>query len=219
VLEGLHAAGADAGDAVLQGSSAGQLLQEEGSSAAAAAGLKPVQEWVFEEVDCKGGAVHGSSSSDGASTSDSSMLPVLSGKSGSRTAAGASAAEVAAAVEAEGQQSPYVIFRGAAQMLAMLLVMYLLLEVAAAVYKGRSPAQLLLLSLTQLKELLGIMLVPLAMMCLGGVLAVWQFGLGGGPNQADQQPHSPQRVGSLGGGSMSSKGSKSTDLPPELTCT
>jgi hypothetical protein len=44
VLEGLHAAGADAGDAVLQGSSAGQLLQEEGSSAAAAAGLKPVQE-------------------------------------------------------------------------------------------------------------------------------------------------------------------------------
>jgi hypothetical protein len=90
-------------------------------------------------------------------------------------------------------------------MLAMLMVMYLLLEVVAAVYKGRSPAQQLLTSLVQLKDLLGIMLVPLAMMCLGGVLAVWQFGLSGSAQQHGQQQRHQQRANSLTGDAAGSK--------------
>jgi hypothetical protein len=81
-------------------------------------------------------------------------------------------------------------------MLAMLLLMYLLLQVCAAVYKGHSPIAQLRSALSQVNDLLGIMLVPLAMMCLGGVLAIWQFGFSEGPAQPGQQQQRVQLHGS-----------------------
>jgi hypothetical protein len=189
-----HAEAAD--DEPSSHSSASAVLQEGGFSPAGAAGLKPVEEWVFEDVDCKGNAA---GEPDCRSPSSSSSNPGLSKPDGKAAAgpAGGVSGDAAAVHESGAQQSPYVIFRGATQMLAMLLVMYLLLEVLAAVYKGRSPAQQLLESLAQLKDLLGIMLVPLAMMCLGGVLAVWQFGLNGGGVQAMERRRQQQRAASM----------------------
>lgn len=55
-LEATHSSTA-AGAAPVSGltaDSSSQLPVEEGSSAAVAAGAKPVHEWVFEDVDCKG---------------------------------------------------------------------------------------------------------------------------------------------------------------------
>lgn len=188
-------------------------MQAAGTSAAAAAGVKPVQEWVFEDVDCKG-------SSSGVGAADISTCDAGSGAEGAgaekaaahklaQPARPASPVQPGAAAGVEdGQQSPLTIFKGAAQMLAMLLVMYLLLEVVAAVYKGRSPAKQLLASLLHLKELMGVMLVPLAMMCLGGVLAVWQFGLtGAGPALLNQQRRG-QRGAMLGAGGVVAASSK-----------
>lgn len=188
-------------DASHSNSSSSSVLHEGVSTAGA--GLKPVEEWVFEDVDCKGAA----GESDCRSPSSSSSNPGLSkpdGKPAAGPAGGVPGAHAAAVRDSGSQQSPYVIFRGATQMLGMLLVMYLLLEVLAAVYKGRSPAWQLLESLTQLKELLGIMLVPLAMMCLGGVLAVWQFGLNG-TSQASERRRQQQRAASMTANAPASK--------------
>jgi hypothetical protein len=158
-----------------------------------------VQDWKFEEVVCK------KSSSDvgdnSSSSGEGSSLKKRSGKQGGRTAADAGAGAGAA----DGQQSPYVIFRGAAQMLAMLLLMYLLLQVCAAVYKGHSPVSQLRAALSQVKDLLGIMLVPLAMMCLGGVLAIWQFGFSEGPAQPGQQQQRMQQQSSVKGDAAGGK--------------
>jgi hypothetical protein len=174
-----------------------------------------VQKWVFEDVDCKvlsksdcHAPVGSSSSPD--SGNDVSALTKPAGK----FAHGASGTVAGAAVDSDGQQSPYMVFRGATQMLVMLMVMYLLLEVVAAVCKGRSPAQQLLMSLVQLKDLLGIMLVPLAMMCLGGVLAVWQFGLSGSSQQHGQQQRHQQQANSL---RRDAAGSKAAGKAASLT--
>jgi hypothetical protein len=206
VLDAQGGAAAEAEAGTDAPSSSSDNVQEVGSSAATAAGVTPVQEWVFEDVDCKGSSMPdcqapvGSSSSPD-STDDAGALAKPAGKSGP----GASGSVASAGAESDGQQSPYMIFRGAAQMLAMLTVMYLLLELVAAVYKGRNPAEQLLASLVQLKDLLGIMLVPLAMMCLGGVLAVWQFGLSGSAQQHGQQQRQQQRANSLTGDAAGSK--------------
>lgn len=205
-LDAQESAAAEAAAHANAQSPSSDSAQEVGSSAAAAAGLTPVQEWVFEDVNCKGssmpdGQVPVGSSSSPDSGNDVSALTKPAGKS----VPGACGSVAGAAAETDGQQSPYMIFRGATQMLAMLMVMYLLLEVVAAVYKGRSPAQQLLTSLVQLKDLLGIMLVPLAMMCLGGVLAVWQFGLSGSAQQHGQQQRHQPRANSLTGDTAGSK--------------
>lgn len=191
-------------DASHSNSSSSSVLQE--GVSAAVTGLKPVEEWVFEDVDCKGAAAGElDCRSPSSSSSNSGLSKPSDGKPAAGPAGGVPGGH-ASAVRDSGshQQSPYVIFRGATQMLGMLLVMYLLLEVLAAVYKGRSPAQQLLESLTQLKELLGIMLVPLAMMCFGGVLAVWQFGLNG-PSQAAERREQQQRAASMTANAPASK--------------
>lgn len=185
-------------------SSSSSVQQEEGVSAAGAAGLKPVEEWVFEDVDCKGAAAGEPDCRSASSSSSNQGLFKPDGKPAAGPAGGVLGGHPAAVGDTGSQQSPYMIFKGAAQMMAMLLVMYLLLEVLAAVYKGRSPAQQLLESLTQLKELLGIMLVPLAMMCLGGVLAVWQFGLNS-TVQASERRQQQQRAASMTANAPASK--------------
>lgn len=194
-----HAEAADAGDEQAEepSSHSSVVLQKGGFSPAGAAGLKPVEEWVFEDVDCKGNAAGEQDCRSPSSSSSSNPGLVKQDGKAAAGPAGGVAGDAAEVHESGAQQSPYVIFRGATQMLAMLLVMYFLLEVLAAVYKGRSPAQQLLESLAQLKDLLGIMLVPLAMMCLGGALAVWQFGLNGGGAQAMERRRQQQQAASM----------------------
>jgi hypothetical protein len=94
----------------------------------------------------------------------------------------AAKADAAAAAAASGQpgtgheQSPLHIVRAALQVMAMLLLMYLLIDLTAAIVKGKKPVQELLRSLKQIKALLQLMLAPLSMMLVGLLVAVFQYG-------------------------------------------
>jgi hypothetical protein len=116
----------------------------------------------------------------------------FTGGSSSSSKASAGKAVPAAAAASGGQpgtgheQSPMHIVRAALQVMAMLLLMYLLIDVTAAIVKGKAPAQELLRSLTQIKALLQLMLAPLSMMLVGLLLAVFQF-RGPGPEDVQQQ--------------------------------
>jgi hypothetical protein len=110
--------------------------------------------------------------------------------------AGPAKAEGAAAAAANGsghEQSPLHIVRAALQVMAMLLLMYLLLDVTAAIVKGKKPAQELVRSLKQIKALLQLMLAPLCMMLVGLLLAVFQYG-------RQQRLEAPQQPGALRAG-------------------
>jgi hypothetical protein len=189
---------------------AGEDLAAQVAAAARRQAIPSVHDWQFEDVDCKA-----ASSSARSSKSSSANWPAAVASSTATKAAcsgkgGASAQQPvlhdggspsAAVLDAgDDLESPINILRGAAQMLVMLTLMYVLLDMGAAVYKGQSPVQQLLVSLAQLKHIAGIMLVPLGMMCLGLVLAICQYGLS---RPQLQPPHShtwsgTSRTGSTG---------------------
>jgi membrane protein implicated in regulation of membrane protease activity len=91
--------------------------------------------------------------------------------------------------------------------MAMLLLMYLLIDVTAAIVKGKKPAQELLRSLTQIKALLQLMLAPLSMMLVGLLLAVFQFR---NPDPEDgQQQGGARALGSTAAAASSKEGIES----------
>jgi hypothetical protein len=89
--------------------------------------------------------------------------------------------------------------------MAMLLLMYLLIDVTAAIVKGKKPAQELLRSLTQIKALLQLMLAPLSMMLVGLLLAVFQFRNPGPEDGQQQQQGGARALGSAAAAAASSK--------------
>jgi hypothetical protein len=95
--------------------------------------------------------------------------------------------------------------RAALQVMVMLLLMYLLIDVTAAIVKGKKPAQELLRSLTQIKALLQLMLAPLSMMLVGLLLAVFQYR---GPAAEDGQQQGDARGVGAAGAAAAAAGSK-----------
>lgn len=74
-------------------------------------------------------------------------------------------------------QSPLPAIRETGEIMAKLVLMYVLLEVAAGLMKGQSPVQHLLLAGVHLKLVFQAMLAPLSMMCSGFALALVQYSL------------------------------------------
>lgn len=74
-------------------------------------------------------------------------------------------------------QSPLPAIKETGEIMAKLVLMYVVLEVAAGLIKGQSPLQHLLLAAVHLKMVFQAMLAPLSMMCSGFVLALVQYSL------------------------------------------
>jgi hypothetical protein len=73
-------------------------------------------------------------------------------------------------------QSPLPAIRETGEIMAKLVLMYVVLEVAAGLVKGQSPVQHLLAGV-HLKLVFQAMLAPLSMMCSGFALALVQYSL------------------------------------------
>lgn len=74
-------------------------------------------------------------------------------------------------------QSPLPAIRETGEIMAKLVLMYVVLEVAAGLVKGQSPVQHLLLAGIHLKLVFQAVLAPLSMMCSGFALALVQYSL------------------------------------------
>lgn len=114
------------------------------------------QPFVFEDVDCKAGrSLKASEAASGAG----SMSPAVGDLLG------------------DSVQSPLPAIKETGEIMAKLVLMYVVLEVAAGLIKGQSPLQHLLLAAVHLKMVFQAMLAPLSMMCSGFVLALVQYSL------------------------------------------
>lgn len=96
-----------------------------------------------------------------------------------------------------GSQSPMTAIKETGELLAKLVLMYVVLQVAAGLVKGQSPLQQLLLAAVHLRLVFHAMLAPLSMMCSGFVLALVQYSIilrqqrpAPGPCASHQQPAS-----------------------------
>jgi len=74
-------------------------------------------------------------------------------------------------------QSPMTAIKETGELLAKLVLMYVVLQVAAGLVKGQSPLQQLLLAAVHLRLVFHAMLAPLSMMCSGFVLALVQYSI------------------------------------------
>lgn len=74
-------------------------------------------------------------------------------------------------------QSPLPAIKETGEIMAKLVLMYVVLKVAAGLVKGQSPVQHLLLAGVHLKLVFQAMLAPLSMMCSGFALALVQYSL------------------------------------------
>lgn len=74
-------------------------------------------------------------------------------------------------------QSPLPAIKETGEIMAKLVLMYVVLEVAAGLVKGQSPVQHLLLAGIHLKLVFQAVLAPLSMMCSGFALALVQYSL------------------------------------------
>eukprot|EP00775_Hariotina_reticulata_P011574 gene11574-11718_t len=93
---------------------------------------------------------------------------------GITTPAAGSAADAAQAAVAP---SPLHAVYAALQVMAMLSLMYILLDMTAAVVKGRQPLKELLRVVQSIGAMFKVMLAPLCMMLVGWVIAMAQYGL------------------------------------------
>jgi hypothetical protein len=83
----------------------------------------------------------------------------------------------AVAAQAAGAPWPLDALHAAAQVMALLLLMYVLLHMTAAVAKGRPPLRELLRMGQSIRTLFQVMLAPLCMMLIGWLITMAQYGL------------------------------------------
>lgn len=181
------------------------------SELASCDGGKPSGSSQQTEVTCDDSGGDASCSKAGASSSGAGAS---SSGSGSSSAAGKLPVGAKAAFKPRGgdpaEQSPLHILRAALQVMAMLLLMYLLLDLTAAVVKGKQPMQELQRSIRQIKALFSLMAAPLLMMCIGLALAIAQYGLqlGGARRAPAARPAAAGVPGRRAGGAPGEAGAE-----------
>jgi hypothetical protein len=79
--------------------------------------------------------------------------------------------------DADDAVSPLPAIKETGELMAKLVLMYVVLEVASGLLKGHSPIQHLVLAAVHLRMVFQAMLAPLSMMCSGFVLALIQYSL------------------------------------------
>lgn len=118
--------------------------------------MQPACSFEFEDVDCKSRSLRVHTDAQGASAADVEDL-LLSGD--------------------DDAVSPLPAIKETGELMAKLVLMYVVLEVAAGLLKGHSPIQHLVLAAVHLRMVFQAMLAPLSMMCSGFVLALVQYSL------------------------------------------